>query len=336
MVRLPRFEYSEPDSLEGALSLLAQHEGEVGLVAGGTEQYVQMKQRIRTPRYLVSLKAIPDLDVVEYNAQKGLKIGPLAILESIESNPDVQKYYPGLGHAAGLVASPAIRNVGTIGGNVCLDTRCWYYNQSHNWRKSLSPCYKRGGDICYVAKGGDHCYALCMSDTAPALMALGASVTLCRAGEKREVALKDFFTNNGEKVNRLEPGEILTEIRVPPVPPRTGSVYIKYATRKAIDFPILGVAAVVSLEPENGTCKDASIVVGGVGSAPVLVERVGEVMKGQELSDGVMEEVGSLAARSVYPATHMKFSGRYKKKVVPVYVRRAMKAAVESARRVSP
>ena len=332
MVRLPKFEYFEPDSLDEVFSVLARHQGEVGVVAGGTEQYVQMKQRIRTPRYLVTLKAIPGLDDVQYSPQEGLKIGPLASLESIESSPDVVKYYPGLGQAAGLVASPAIRNVGTIGGNVCLDTRCWYYNQSHNWRKSLSPCYKRGGDVCYVAKGGDHCYALCMSDTAPMLMALGATLVLRREGGQRKVALRDFFNNNGEKVNRLEPGEILTEIRVPPVLPRTGSVYIKYAVRKSIDFPVMGVAAVLTLEQKNEECTEACVVVGGVASAPVVVQGVGEAVKGQEPGDGMMEEIANLTSKSVHPATHMKFSGRYKKKVAPVFVKRAMKAALESAR----
>lgn len=332
MLRLPKFEYYEPDSLEKALSLLSQHEGQVGLVAGGTERYVQMKQRLHAPRYLINLKAIPGIEAVQYSAEKGLNIGPLATLESIESNRAIRQNYPGLAEAAGAVASPAIRNVGTIGGNVCIDTRCWYYNQSHQWRKSLAPCYKRGGDICYVAKGGDHCYALCMSDTAPILTAFGAKLKLLGAGKQRDIAINDFFTNNGEKVNYLEPGEILTEIQVPPVLPRTGSTYLKYATRKSIDFPVLGVAAVVTLDPKNETCRHASIVIGGVGSAPVIARTAGEAMRGEEIVDTVLAEAGSLALKDVHPMTHMKFSGSYKRKIVPVFVRRAIKAALEVAR----
>jgi len=328
-MRLPKFEYFEPESLKEALALLSRDEGNSCLVAGGTELYVKMKQRLLTPRQVVNLKTVSDPDFIHYSDKEGLRIGALATLESVESAAVVQEKYPGLAQAAGRVASPAIRNTGTIGGNVCLDTRCWYYNQSHWWRKSLPVCFKRGGDVCHVVKGGDHCYALCLADTAPILVALEAKAKLLDGDKQREVELKDFFTNKGEKANQLKASEILSEIQIAPPSPHTGSAYLKYSTRGSIDFPILGVAVVVSLESKKGRCKGARIVLGGVDSGPVIAEEAAEAFKGKEPNDKVLEEVSQLALKGAHPVTHMGTPASYKREIIPVFVRRAIKKALE-------
>jgi len=181
---LPKFDYLEPESIGEVSQLLSQYQGDVNVISGGTDLLVRMNQRGVTPSYLVNLKRIPDLDYITHDRTEGLRIGALTTLHEIETSSIIQEHFPILVLASSRVASPQIRSTATIAGNICLDTRCWYYNQSHRWRQSLSPCYKLGGDQCYVVKKGDHCYSLFSADTVPALIGLGAKIKIMgSAGE---------------------------------------------------------------------------------------------------------------------------------------------------------
>jgi 4-hydroxybenzoyl-CoA reductase subunit beta len=332
-MRLPKFEYIEPRSLEEAVSLLFAKPGESCVVSGGTEVYVKLKQRLLAPETVMSLIRIPELDAIRYNQETGLLIGPTVTQGSVEGFPLIRGLYHGLAMAAGSVASPQIRNMGTIGGNICLDTRCWYYNQSRSWRKCRPICFKRGGNVCHVVKveGAKRCFALFMADTAVMLTALDAKVKLVGPNGSRTVALKDFYTHKGERPNQLKASEILAEIQVPPPPVACGSAYARYADRSAIDFPVLSVAAVLTVEPESNICKDARIVLGGVSPGPHITQEAANALIGKELTDDLIEEASRQSANDAKPVTHMAVPAKFKKAIIPVYVKRALQRALEVA-----
>ncbi|MDO8636580.1 MAG: FAD binding domain-containing protein, partial [Dehalococcoidia bacterium] len=217
-MRLPRFEYLEPKDVKEVRSLLSKKREAAVICAGGTDILVKMKQRVVTPKYLVNLKHVEDMRGLEFDDSKGLRIGTLVTLEDLSKSSPVKERFSALSQAAGRVASPQIRNMGTIGGNICLDSMCWYYNQSHQWRKSISPCFKRGGDRCYVAKGAKQCCALFQADTPPALIALGAKVKVVGSGKERLVDIEKFYTQKGERANILKATEFVKEILIPTPP----------------------------------------------------------------------------------------------------------------------
>lgn len=328
---LPKFKYLEPETIEGAYPLLAEHKEWAKLVAGGTDLLVRMNQRVVTPSHLINLKRIPNLDYIDHVGNEGLRIGALTTLRTLEKSEVVREKFPIISQAVGRVASPQIRSTATIGGNVCLDTRCWYYNQSHHWRRSLAPCYKLGGDCCYVVKGGDHCFSLFSADTVPALIGLGAKLRLASSGGERVIALEEFYTGVGERVNVLQPGEIVVEVQVPDLPSHTGGVYLKYSTRGVIDFPILGVAAVISIDPGSGACKEARIVLGALAPAPIRAVKAEAGLRGTEIKDSLIEDVAEVARKEAGPIVYIEAPVGYKRRMVRVLVKRAVSRALELA-----
>src|SRR5450755_350249 len=243
MLRLPPFEYHAATTAEEAVGLLARFGPDALPVSGGTDLYANMKQRLFTPKVLVGLRPIADLQFIAYNAVTGLALGALATLTDIAKSPVVRKYYPALAQAAALISTPQLRNAGTIGGNVCLDTRCNYYNQNLDWRKALNFCMKKDGDICRVAPGSAKCVAINSSDTAPVFQTYGARVVLHGPAGTREVDIAEFFVNDGMQAWAKRPDEVVTKIVVPPPEAGTRSAYRKLRLRNSFDFPILGVAA---------------------------------------------------------------------------------------------
>ena len=337
-MRLPKFEYLTPKTMEEALSLLNEHRGEARIFAGGSDIFVSMKQRVVTPKYLVNLNKIPDLDYIK-NGENGLRIGPLTTLDTIEKSSVIKEKFPMLSHAAGEVGAPQLRNMGTIGGNISLDTRCWYYNQSHFWRKSRPVCYKLGGDSdnCqgfelwenFPSSKGNVCYSVYSGDTAPSLISLGASLKLKSSEGERTIALKDFFTGDGKKPFELESSEIITEIQVPDPPPYSGGAYLKLRLRGAIDFPLLGVATIVTLDSKDGICKEAQIVLGAVSSGPIKVAGAEDILKGKKIDDALMEEAGQIAYEEANPVPNIGSSPTYRKMMTKVFVKRALAAALK-------
>lgn len=332
IMSLLKFEYFEPKTVEEAFPLLSQYKGEANVIAGGTDLLVRMNQRVATPSHLITLKFIPNLSYIEHDQKKGLRIGALTKLHALETSAIIRENFSILARAAGRVASPQIRNTATIGGNICLDTRCWYYNQSHQWRKSFPPCYKVGGDRCHVVKRGDHCYSLFSADTVPALIGLGAKIKIMGSSGERLIALEEFYTGVGETVNILQPDEIVMEVQVPNPPSHTGGVYLKYSTRDAIDFPILGVAVVITVDSKNGSCKEARIVLGAVSSAPVRAVKAEDGLRGKEIKDDLLEKIGEAAAKEAGPIVHIGAPVGHKRRMVKVFVKRATRQALEMAK----
>ena len=331
-MRLPKFECFYPCSVDEATSFLAAHRGETRIIAGGTDILVAMKQRRSTPKYLVNLKGIRDLAYIADHEQDGLlRIGALTTLDVIADSPYVKKLTPALAQAAEKVGAPHLRNAGTIGGNICLDSRCWYYNQSQFWRSVRDKCFKTGGDRCYAVKGGKQCYSLVSSDTAPALIALGAEVELVGASGKRVVPMESFYTGVGQTVNVMQEGEILTEIRVPKRQAKSGQVYLKHAYRESIDFPLVGVAVVLT-QDGGDVVKDMRICVGAASPAPVRPRTAESLLKGDKISEHLLEKVGSSAGKEVSPIVNLFASVPYKRRIIDVLVRHAIKEAGSAAK----
>lgn len=322
-MRLSRFEYLEPKDIQEARSVLSEKGKEAMLVAGGTDILVKMKQRVVTPRYLVNLKQIDQMRGIEFDESKGLRIGALVTLEELEESLPVQERFPALYQAAGRVATPQLRNMGTIGGNICIDSMCLYYNQSRQWRKARPPCFKAGGDGCYVAKGGKECAALFQADTPPVLMALGAKVKVVGADKERLVDIEEIYTQKGQKATTLGPDEFIEELQIPTPFENTGGGYLKESTREAIDFPVVGVAC--QLGRDDGKCKDVRIALTAVASGPVRAKEAEEVLKGNAVTDDLIEKAAEIARETIRPMPHMGVSVWYKRRLIKVLVKRHLK-----------
>ena len=287
MMRLPWFEHRAPSSVQEAAGILAGEGPNAMLIAGGTDLLPNMKRRQMAPKILVSLRNIPELK------KNGSVLGAGTTLTEIINKKELPL---GLRQAAHQVATVHLRNMGTIGGNLCLDTRCNYYNQNYEWRKAIDFCLKKDGEICWVATASKRCVAASSTDCAPALMALGARVKLVSASGEREIALEDLYNNDGIDYLKRRPDEILTEILIP-----SGfkSTYWKLRRRGAFDFPVLGVGAAVRFSGD--TVEEARVALGAVASRPFLVEKASEFLKGKKLTDEVIEEAARLVASRAKP-----------------------------------
>ncbi len=327
MMRLSRFEYVAPKSLEEATSTLKEGNGQARLVAGGTDLLVSMKQKLITPKYLVDLSTIPDLEYIRYDEREGLKIGPLTRVRDIHMNPVIKEKYPALAQAALLVARPLHQSMATVGGNICLDARCWYYNQSDFWLKSRDRCIKLEGDVCYIAKTSKVCVAIYSGDIAPSLMAYEATLRLSGAQGDRVIPISEFFTNDGSKETIREVDEVVSEITVPPPVQGSRSTYLKFRLRGAIDFPVVGVA--VNLIMDGKSCRKARMVYNAIAPAPLRAADVEEFLTGKELSDQVIKEASERAYREAKPISDTGgFSPVYKKKLVRVMAGDAIVQAI--------
>jgi len=287
MMRLPWFEHRAPKSVQEAARILAGEGPNAMLIAGGTDLLPNMKRRQMAPKILVSLKNIQELK------RNGSALGAGTTLTEIVNKKELPL---GLRQAAHQVATVHLRNMGTIGGNLCLDTRCNYYNQNYEWRKAIDFCLKKDGEICWVATASKRCVAASSTDCAPALMVLGASVKLVSASGEREVALEELYNNDGIDYLRRRPDEILTEVRIP-----SGwkSTYWKLRRRGAFDFPVLGVGAALKMNKE--IVEEARIALGAVASRPFLVEKANQFLKGKKLTDEVIEEAARVVASRAKP-----------------------------------
>src|SRR5919199_4684783 len=264
VLRLPQFQYLAPRSLDEAATLLAEHGLRAMVVAGGTDLFPNMKRRQQEPSIVVGLRSLGGLRSVR--AEDGLvRIGSTATLHDVATHPLIRERYPALASAAGLVSTPHLRRMGTLGGNLCLDTRCTYYDQTYHWRKSVDFCLKKDGGVCWVAPGSSRCWAVSSSDTAPVAVALGAKLRLASASGERVVDAGAFFQDDGILYLTRRPDEILAWIDLPPLA-GWRTTYVKLRRRGSFDFPILGVAAAVKLS--QGVVEQARLVLGAGGSSP--------------------------------------------------------------------
>ncbi len=327
MLRLPPFRYLAPREVEQAAHMLAQEGESAMLVAGGTDLYPNMKRRQFTPPVLIGLRAIPSLKRIEGAPEQGMRIGAGVTLSTLASHPGIRQYYPALATAAGSVSTPQLRNAGTIGGNLLLDTRCNYYNQTEFWRRSIGYCMKKDGDVCLVAPGSPRCWAVSSADTAPVLVSLGARVRLMSERGAREIPVRELFRDDGMAPYTRAADEILTEVILPPAA-GWSSVYLKLRRRGSFDFPILGVAAALRLNAD-GTVAEARLTLGAVASHPVEAIEAAARLVGQHPTPELLEEVAQLAARRAKPLDNADLTINYRKQVTPVYVRRALKMVAQ-------
>jgi 4-hydroxybenzoyl-CoA reductase subunit beta len=321
MMRMPWFRWHAPKSVAEAAKILAGEGPQAMLIAGGTDLVPNMKRRHQTPQTLVSVRGIGDLKVRANGS--GLRLGAARTLTQIVEDADLRAQYRALWQAAAQVATPHLRNTGTLGGNVCLDTRCTYYNQSHEWRKAIDFCLKKDGETCWVATASKRCVAVSSTDTAPALIALGAKVKLVSAQGERELALADLYKNDGIDYLTRRADEILTEIALPDAVGWRSS-YWKLRRRGSFDFPVLGVAAAVKLAPD-GVVEDARIVLGAAASRPFLVEKAGVILRGKKLTDEAILAAAEAVASRAKPLDNTDLDLYWRKEVVDDFVGYALR-----------
>jgi 4-hydroxybenzoyl-CoA reductase subunit beta len=324
MLRLPSFKYLQPATLREALAMKTDAGPEGSYVAGGTDLYPNMKRRQQEPRVVISLMAIPELRAVGRSggtADGGLVLGSCVTLSDLSASPPVRQSAPVVAVAAALVSTPLLRNMGTLGGNLCLDTRCNYYDQTYEWRKAIDFCMKKDGHICWVAPSSPRCWAVSSSDVAPVMVALGAEYLLAGPGGERVVPAARVYHNDGINYLTKQPDEILAEVRLP-TPNGWDAVYHKLRRRDSFDFPVLGVAAWVRWE--RGTVAEARIVLGGVASWPQDVPEAGATLVGTDLSDEAIAAAADAAYRPAKPLDNTDFELSWRKQMTRVYVSRAL------------
>lgn len=317
MMRLPPFRYRAPSTLAEAATLLAAEGPSAMLLAGGTDLFPNMKRRQQTPQAVVALRRVGEL--FGARAQRdGLRLGAMTSLAELVEDRAVAESAPALHRAAAQVATAHLRNSATLGGNLCLDTRCTYYDQTHEWREAIGFCMKKDGDTCWVATSSPKCLAVTSTDTAPALIALGAEVDLVSEQGARRLALEDLYRDDGMSYLSRRPDEILSAVHVPP---QAGwrSTYWKLRRRGSIDFPVLGVAAAVKLDARGGV-EDARLVLGAVSSRPLVAAAARELLVGRELTDSAIDEAAEAAARLAKPMDNTDYELHWRKAVATHYV----------------
>jgi xanthine dehydrogenase YagS FAD-binding subunit len=318
------FKHFNATSVDEAIALMRSCNGNANLIAGGTDLLGVLKDEILPgyPEAVINIKTIPGLDSFEEN-EAGLKIGALTKLVDVVAHARVRKRYPILSEAAEAVATPEIRNMATLGGNLCQDTRCWYYRYPHHmggriicYRKEKGPCQAVKGDNRYHAiMGGKACFAVCPSDTAVALTALDAELEIKGPQNVRNVPINEFFTTLG---NILEPDELLTRIEIPCPAAGARQVFLKFTLRKPVDFAIASVAAVVTMQ--DGICKDARIVLGAVAPTPVRAIASEKFLKGKVVSKKVIADAAKTAVKDAKP---MRMNA-YKVEITKTLLKRAL------------
>lgn len=334
MLRLPKFELAKPATLAEALALLAEHGEDAMPIAGGTDLVPNMKHELFTPKLVVSLAGIEELRGVRRGHDGSLVIGAMTTLEEVAASDLVRQRAPVLAQAASLVAGPQLRTMGTLGGNVMLDTRCQWYNQTHFWRQALGFCLKKDGTVCHVVEKGNKCVAAASNDSAPALMTLGAVLEIEGPAGQREVPIDDFWTADGIYNKKLERAELLTSVRVPPTGLGHRGAYGKLRDRGSIDFPLLGVAARLELD-DAGAVESADLVLTALAARPKRIQQAGETLAGATPGtpdfDAAVEALAELAYRQCKPLPNIPGDHDYRREMVPVYVRRTLKAAADKA-----
>ena len=274
---LPAFEYVEPESLKEACRLLETQGAQAHVLAGGTDLLAALKERTKDAALLVDLHAIPHLDQIRYSDEGGLTVGALVTLQRLATDPLVTAKYPILAQAALSVGSPQLRAMGTVGGNLCQDTHCMFFNRPTAVRESVEPCHKLGGAVCHVVSGSDDCWATYAGDVAPALMVLGARVKIAQPAGETLLPLHELFSFDGHEPHTLRRGQLVSEVQVPPPPPRAGGVYLKLRQRETLDYPLLGVAVHLEMEEGDDVCLQASVALTAVDKAPVSIEAAGNL-----------------------------------------------------------
>ncbi len=321
MMRLPKFRYFAPATVREALRLRAEAGPDAAFVAGGTDLYPNMKRRQQTPSTVIGLSRIPALARMRFG-RDAVSIGAAVPLSAIERHRRMRRAFPGLVAAIEEISTPPLRNMGTLGGNVLLDTRCNYYDQNAEWRQAIDYCMKKDGAICWVAPGSPKCLAVQSADSVPVLIALGARARLASPDGERDIALEDLYRNDGIHYLTKRPEELLTEILLPP-PDGWRASYRKLRRRGAFDFPVLSVGAAV--RREGDVVAEARLVLGGVASAPLRLTRAEEVLRGRRLDAESIAEAAEASSGPARPMDNTDFSFLWRKEMTRRFVASALK-----------
>jgi 4-hydroxybenzoyl-CoA reductase subunit beta len=309
---------------------LEKYGEEVRLLAGGTDLIPSMRQKLFEPEYVLDLRGVAEIRGIEPQPDGGVEIGALTTIRAIERSDFLRTHFPVLAEAAATVASPVLRNMGTIGGNICLDTRCLWYNQSLTWRKGCGFCIKKDGDLCHVAPGGTKCWAAFSGDTPPALLCLTAEIEIVSPNGARRIPLAEFYTGLGDSYRKLQSNELVTRVFLPAGSSGYRGVYRKLRVRGSIDYPLAGVA--VAMKRSNGHVADARIGITAVNPAPLLVKGAAELLTGKSVDETLAEAAGDLAAKISKPLTTSALTPEYRREMIRVFTKRAVLAAAEASR----
>ena len=322
MMRLPKFEYRMPREIAEAVKIMAGAGPEGQFVAGGTDLYPNMKRRQKTPQTVISVTRLPELNEFTGAGKWGITIGASVTLTDICEHPLIQRDYPVIAAAARTISTPILRNMGTIGGNLLLDTRCNYYDQNYEWRKGINFCLKKDGDVCWVAPGSAKCWAVQSSDLVPVMVAIGAKFRLVSTLGERMIDAAGFYNDDGIDYLKKRPDELLVDIHLPPTDGWRAS-YQKLRRRGAFDFPVLGVAAWIKVDTTQ-TVEDARIVLGGIAPAPVEVEEAAAALIGQQFDHDHIQAAAEAAYIKARPLDNTDFVMNWRKQMTRQYTIRAL------------
>jgi 4-hydroxybenzoyl-CoA reductase subunit beta len=324
MMRLPKFNYRTPRTIAEAVKIIGDTGPEAQFVAGGTDLYPNMKRRQQLPKTVISVMRLPELNQITGDGKSGLVIGASMTLTDIVENPIIKRDYPVIAAAARTISTPILRNMGTIGGNLLLDTRCNYYDQNYEWRKAINFCLKKDGDVCWVAPGSSKCWAVQSSDLVPVMVAIGAKFRLVSTLGERMIDAAAFYNDDGIDYLKKRPDELLVDIHLPPTNGWRAS-YQKLRRRGAFDFPVLGVAAYVKYEQgSDRTIQDAKIVMGGIAPSPVQVTEAAQALLGNPLSDDHIQAAAEAAYIKARPLDNTDFVYQWRKQMARQYTIRAL------------
>ncbi len=325
---LPQFQLLFAQTTQEAVELLTKYAGKIRVLAGGTDLIPSMQQKLFEPDYVLDIRRIAEIGGIRELPGSGVEIGALTTLTMIEHSEVLRRRYPVLTEAAATVASPLLRNMGTMGGNICLDTRCLWYNQSLTWRQACGFCIKKDGDLCHVAPGGTKCWAAFSADTPAALLCLNAELEIVGPSGARRVPISDFYTGLGDNYRRLQANELLTRVFLPEASADYRGVYRKLRIRGSIDYPLAGVA--VAVKRSNGRCADARVAITAVNPAPVMVKGAREALVGEVIDEALAERIGDLAAKTAKPLTTSALTPEYRREMIRVFTKRSVLAAAQS------
>jgi len=322
MMRLPKFDYRLPRTIAEAVKIMANSGPEGQFVAGGTDLYPNMKRRQQMPQTVISVMRLPELHQISGDANSGIRIGASVTLTEICEHPLINQDYPFLAQAARTISTPILRNMGTIGGNLLLDTRCNYYDQNYEWRKGINFCLKKDGDVCWVAPGSSKCWAVQSADLVPVMVAVGAKLRFVSTLGERLIEAAGLYNDDGIDYLHKRQDELLIDIQLPPTNGWRAS-YQKLRRRGAFDFPVLGVAAFVSVD-RSKMVQQARIVLGGIAPSPVAVHEASQALIGGPLDDKHIETAAEAAYVKARPLDNTDFVYNWRKQMARQYTIRAL------------
>jgi 4-hydroxybenzoyl-CoA reductase subunit beta len=325
MMRLPKFRYFAPRKISEAVALMEDADGEGQFVAGGTDLFPNMKRRQQTPATVIGIHRIPALKkITGVPLTTGVSVGAAVTLTDLIENKTIRQHYPVIAQTARLISTPILQNMGTLGGNLLLDTRCNYYDQNYEWRKGIHFCLKKDGDTCWVAPGSKICWAVQSADEVPVLIALGARVKLVSSQGERVIPVGELYSKfDGIRYLTKQPHELLTEILLPPANGWRAS-YTKLRRREAFDFPVLGVAACLWFENDHKTIREAKLILGALAPHPIEVAEAEKFLVGRPLDESTIHAAAEAAYAIAKPLDNTDFLMYWRKQMVRPYVERAL------------